>query len=65
MAYIQRSKVDKIPAFQSVEPTLRIDKFFWEFDTPDVKNPTYDSKELDNVWYQTIKLCLRIKEIGE
>ena len=51
------------PAFHSVQPKLKIEKLFWEFDTKiEGKKFTYDSPLLDGVWEQALKVADKVKE---
>jgi hypothetical protein len=60
MCYLQRK-----PAFHSVQPKLKIEKLFWEFDTKiEGHKFTYDSPLLDGVWEQALRVAEKAKEKG-
>jgi len=63
--FMYRSRLSGEPAFHSVQPRLRIEKVFWEFDTKlEAKKFTYDSPLLDSVWDQAHKLATKITQLG-
>jgi len=63
--FIKDSFLYEEPAFQSVQPTGKLRKMFWEFDTKEIiKNVNYKSPELDSIWLQTIRLAQSVIDKG-
>ena len=63
--FIRDCKERNSPAFQSIQPVLKIEKFFWEFDTTQkVDKFSFDSSELSFMWIQALSLAKRLKNLG-
>lgn len=65
IAFINKCKMNKEPAFHSVSPRGVVEKLFWEFDAAKKEgNYTYSSASLDEVWEDVMTLYINIKELG-
>jgi len=63
--FIRECWLYRKPAFHSVQPVLRIEKLFYEFDTKkELSKYSYDAKELDDVWFQALIIAGKIKNMN-
>jgi len=63
--FIKKCREEKIPAFTSIQPVLKVTNLFFEFDyNIDMDNYSYDMSELDGVWIETLILVKKLKKLG-
>jgi hypothetical protein len=63
--FINKCKKEKVPAFISVQPVLKITRLFFEFDSDvEIDEYRYDHPGLIDVWIETLKMRRRLMDLG-